>query len=287
MKVLILGGGYTGQRLAQLLAAQSIPVLGTTRSGHWPLDLACLAFDAGATPPLLPDPRALAGVTHVLSTIPPLSDGRDPVLATLLPLLQTLPLQWCGYLSTTGVYGDTQGAWVDEDSPLQSTNRRSQQRIAIEAQWLTTGLPAHIFRLPGIYGPGRSSFDRLRRGDNQRLLKPGHVFCRIHVDDIAAALWASLQNPNPGRMYNVSDDLPCEPALLLEEAARLMGLELPPPQPFDAVELSPMAASFWSECRRVRNDRLKHELGVQLRYPSYREGLAAIWAAEQASVDPP
>ncbi|WP_126147164.1 SDR family oxidoreductase [Synechococcus elongatus] len=280
MKVLILGGGYTGQRLAQLLAAQSIPVLATTRSGQWLLDEPCVTFDAGSTPPLLPDPAALAGVTHVLSTIPPLGDGGDPVLSTLLPTLQYLSLQWCGYLSTTGVYGDTQGAWVDEDSPLQSTNRRSQQRIAIEAQWLASGLPAHIFRLPGIYGPGRSSFDRLRRGDNQRLLKPGHVFCRIHVDDIAAALWASLQQPNPGRIYNVSDDFPCEPALLIEAAAQLMGVELPPPLPVDAVELSPMAASFWSECRRVRNDRLKQELGVQLRYPSYREGLAAIWAAE-------
>nr|WP_323368514.1 SDR family NAD(P)-dependent oxidoreductase [Synechococcus elongatus] len=217
MKVLILGGGYTGQRLAQLLTEQGIPVLATTRSGQWPLNSPCLTFDASATPPLLPDPEVLAGVTHVLSTIPPLSDGRDPVLATLLPTLQQLPLQWCGYLSTTGVYGDTQGAWVDEESPLQSTNRRSQQRIAIEAQWLASGLPAHIFRLPGIYGPGRSSFDRLRRGDNQRLLKPGHVFCRIHVDDITAALWASMQHPNPGRIYNVSDDCPCEPALLLEE----------------------------------------------------------------------
>lgn len=281
MKVLILGGGYTGQRLAQLLTEQGIPVLATTRSGQWPLSLPCLTFDASTTPPLLPDPEVLADVTHVLSTIPPLSDGRDPVLATLLPTLQQLPLQWCGYLSTTGVYGDTQGAWVDEESPLQSTNRRSQQRIAIEAQWQASGLPAHIFRLPGIYGPGRSSFDRLRRGDNQRLLKPGHVFCRIHVDDIAAAVWVSMQHPNSGRVYNVSDDCPCEPALLLEEAARLMGLELPPAQPFDAVELSLMAASFWSECRRVRNDRLKQELGVQLRYPSYREGLAAIWAARQ------
>ncbi|WP_338441240.1 SDR family oxidoreductase [Synechococcus elongatus IITB4] len=282
MKVLILGGGYTGQHLAQLLTEQAISVLATTRSGQWPLNLPCLTFDASTTPPLLPEPEVLAGVTHVLSTIPPLSDGRDPVLATLLPTLQQLPLRWCGYLSTTGVYGDTQGAWVDEESPLQSTNRRSQQRIAIEAQWQASGLPAHIFRLPGIYGPGRSSFDRLRRGDNQRLLKPGHVFCRIHVDDIAAALWASMQHPNPGRIYNVSDDCPCEPALLIEEAARLMGLELPPAQPFDAVELSPMAASFWSECRRVRNDRLKQELGMQLRYPSYREGLAAIWAAEQS-----
>ncbi|AZB71692.1 SDR family oxidoreductase [Synechococcus elongatus] len=282
MKVLILGGGYTGQHLAQLLTEQAISVLATTRSGQWPLNLPCLTFDASTTPPLLPNPDILAGVTHVLSTIPPLSDGRDPVLATLLPTLQQLPLQWCGYLSTTGVYGDTQGAWVDEESPLQSTNRRSQQRIAIEAQWQASGLPAHIFRLPGIYGPGRSSFDRLRRGDNQRLLKPGHVFCRIHVDDIAAALWASMQHPNPGRVYNVSDDCPCEPALLIEEAARLMDLELPPAQPFDAVELSPMAASFWSECRRVRNDRLKQELGVQLRYPSYREGLAAIWTAEQS-----
>lgn len=282
MKVLIFGGGYTGQRLAKLLATHSVPVIGTTRSGQWPLDLPCMAFEASDRGHTFADPSLLADVTHVLSTIAPLQDGHDPVLASLLPDLQQAPLQWCGYLSTTGVYGDTQGAWVDEESPLNASNRRSQQRIAIEAQWQASGLPAHIFRLPGIYGPGRSSLDRLRKGDNQRLIKPGHVFCRIHVDDIAAAIWASMQQPRAGRIYNVSDDYPCEPALLLEEAARLLGRELPPPLPFDAVELSPMAASFWSECRRVRNDRLKQELDVQLRYPSYREGLAGIWAEEAA-----
>jgi nucleoside-diphosphate-sugar epimerase len=229
--------------------------------------------------PLSPD--ALEGVTHVVSTIAPDSQGIDPVAASLMPLLRSRScLKWFGYLSTTGVYGDTQGAWVNEESPLNPQNARSQHRATIEATLLRSGLPAHIFRLPGIYGPGRSILDKLRAGTAQHVYKPGHVFSRIHVDDIVQTLWKSMRAPHPGSVYNVADDEPSESGDLLKEAAALLNILPPVAQPYSQASLSPMAASFWSECRRIRNDKIKQMLGVQLAYPTYREGLRAILATE-------
>jgi nucleoside-diphosphate-sugar epimerase len=282
MKVLILGCGYTGQRLAQWLAHQKIAVSGTNRSGT-PIEglnipVFPFVYASSATTPL---PReALEGVTHVLSTIAPDPQGIDPVAASLMPDLQRAALTWFGYLSTTGVYGDTQGEWVDEESSLHPQNVRSQHRVAIEATFLHSSLPAHIFRLPGIYGPGRSILDKLRRGTAQHIRKPGHVFSRIHVDDIVQTLWQSMRSPNPDTIYNVADDEPSEPSTLILEGAKLLNLPPPVAQPYEQIQLNPMAASFWSECRRIRNHRIKQALGVKLTYPTYREGLRAILSAE-------
>ncbi len=288
MKVLILGCGYTGQRLAQWLTHQQIEVTATNRTGASIQDLSipifpficATGFDAV---PL--SATALENVTHVLSTIAPDSQGIDPVAASLMPLLKSSAhLQWFGYLSTTGVYGDTQGAWVDEESAVNPQNVRSQHRVTIEATFLTSGLPAHIFRLPGIYGPGRSIFDKLRAGRAQHIYKPGHVFSRIHVDDIVQTLWKSMRSPHPGAIYNVADDEPSESGDLLKEAATLLNIVPPAAKLYSQVSLSPMAASFWSECRRIRNHKIKQVLGVQLAYPSYREGLQAILATEAAAM---
>lgn len=277
MKVLILGCGYTGSRLAHLLINQKVPVGLTTRNGERPasLDAPCFVFSDDV--PLLPD-QALAGVTHVLHSIPPDEQGIDPVAAYVLPILEKARLQWFGYLSTTGVYGDVQGAWVDEQTPVHPQQYRSQQRVASEQKFLQSALPTHIFRLPGIYGPGRSVFDRLKTGKAQRIIRPGHVFSRIHVEDIVGTLWASMNRPNPPSIYNVADDEPTEPSHLLEEASKLLGVESPAAVSFDQAALSPMATTFWSECRRVSNRKIKTELGVVLKYPTYREGLRAIFS---------
>ncbi|MGB8699207.1 MAG: SDR family oxidoreductase, partial [Thermosynechococcaceae cyanobacterium] len=225
MKVLILGCGYTGKRLAQALVRNQVDVQGTNRSGS-PLaglniPIFPFAYNTGETITPLPE-AALTGVTHVLSTIAPDSQGIDPVAASLMPTLLRSPLTWFGYLSTTGVYGDTQGAWVDETSPLNPQNTRSQHRVSIEATFLKSGLPAHIFRLPGIYGPGQSILDKLRSGTAHHIDKPGHVFSRIHVDDIVQTLWASMRSPHPGSIYNVADDEPSEPSTLIVEGAKLL-----------------------------------------------------------------
>ncbi len=282
MKVLILGCGYTGKRLAQRLASQSVEVYVTNRTGNAIADLSApvFAFDySTGNAKLLPD-AAFQDVTHVLSTIAPDAQGIDPVAASLMPTLQRLNLDWFGYLSTTGVYGDTQGAWVAEESPVKSQNLRSQHRVNIEATFLKSGLPAHIFRLPGIYGPGRNIFERLRAGTANHIYKPGHVFSRVHADDIAQALELSMRSPKPGSIYNIADNEPSEPSTLILEGSKLLGIAPPPAQSLDLATLSPMAASFWQECRRVGNRKMKQELGVQLIYPTYREGLAACLSEE-------
>ncbi len=278
MKVLILGSGYTGQRLAYWLLERQISVLLTTRTGS-PipgLGAQSYAFAYGEKTQVLAA-EVLEGVTHILSCIPPAKDGVDPVVALLLHTLQSLDLQWFGYLSTTGVYGDSQGAWVDETSELKPSNLRSQHRVNIESKFLSSTVPAHIFRLPGIYGPGRSIFERLQSGKAKHIHKPGHVFSRIHVDDIVQTVGTSMLKPNPGNIYNVADDEPTEPSCLILEAHRLMEITPPPVVPFEPSQMSPMAASFWNECRRVRNQKIKTDLGIKLLYPTYREGLQAIW----------
>ncbi len=286
MKVLILGCGYTGSRLAQLFQQQGVTVNLTTQSGIAPVGVSapCFAFSCdSAGEKFSLDPEALQAVTHVLTTIPPDRQGVDPVVHCLLSDLEQLKLAWFGYLSTTGVYGDTQGAWVDETAPTNPQHGRSRQRVAAETSFLKSSLPAHIFRLPGIYGPGRSTFDRLREGKAQRIDRPGHVFSRVHVDDIVQTLWRSMQQPTPGEIYNICDDEPSESSSLITEAADLLGIQPPDLIPFSEVQLNPMAASFWSECRRVANRKIKDKLGVKLLYPSYREGLRAIWQQEIAS----
>ncbi|MEM7399129.1 MAG: SDR family oxidoreductase, partial [Pseudomonadota bacterium] len=189
-------------------------------------------------------------------------------------------LEWVGYLSTVGVYGDQQGAWVSEETPPKPNSARTEARVAAEQAWLDfgaeTGVPVHIFRLAGIYGPGRSVFDKLMAGTARRINKQGQVFSRTHVDDIASVLEASIAQPRGGAIYNVADDEPAAPGDVVAYAARLIGMEPPPEIDFEDANLPPMVRSFYEGSRKIGNARIKSELGVQLRYPTFREGLAAL-----------
>jgi nucleoside-diphosphate-sugar epimerase len=268
--IFIFGLGFSGRVIAQRLMEHGWRVAGTTRSGACDLPgVTVLPFDRDHPLPA----GALDGVDAVLSSVPP-DEAGDPVLDTVtLP-----PVRWAGYLSTTGVYGDHGGGWVDEATPVDPGLPRSRRRAAAERQWLACGLPAHVFRLAGIYGPGRSAMDSVRAGTAKRIVKPGQVFSRIHVDDIAATVLASLARPNPGAVYNVCDDDPAPPQQVIEHACHLLGMEPPPELDWEQAQatLSPMALSFYADNKRVRNDRIKAELGVTLKYPSYREGLSAM-----------
>lgn len=274
MKTLLsLGHGYSASALARLLIPQGWSVIGTTRSRPEGLRA------EGVEPLLWPGDLApaLARASHVLISAAPDANG-DPFLQAARPMIEAARPAWVGYLSTTSVYGDHQGGWVDEDTALNPQSARAVQRVLAERQWLATGLPVHIFRLAGIYGPGRGPFQKVRDGSARRIVKPGQVFSRIHVDDIARVLAASMARPAPGTVYNVCDDDPAPPEDVLAEAARLLGLPLPPEVPFDQAEMTPMARSFYAESKRVRNDRIKTALGVKLAYPDYRSGLAALLA---------
>lgn len=282
--LLSLGHGYSAQALSRLLLPQGWRIIGTTRSSEKAAKLRATGIEPLIWPgtPLAP---ALAQATHLLCSIAPGETG-DPILAAhAMDIAAAAPhLQWAGYLSTTGVYGDHAGGWVDEDCVLAPTTRRGKARVVAEAEWqalaAASGLPLHIFRLAGIYGPGRGPFAKVRDGTARRIIKPGQVFSRIHVDDIAQVLAASIARPAPGTAYNVCDDDPAPPEDVIAHAATLLGLPLPPMMPYDEAEMTPMARSFYAESKRVRNDRIKNDLGVRLLYPGYREGLAALLAAE-------
>ena len=224
--------------------------------------------------------EALNAATHVLLSIPPTAAGDPAFLQFGGVMAQSQSLKWIGYLSTVGVYGDAHGGWVDEETPARPASERGQRRLEAETQWLAlgqrTGKCVMIFRLPGIYGPGRSPIDDLKAGIERRIVKPGLVFNRIHVADIASALEAGIARPSAGRVYNVTDDEPAPPQDVVAYAADLLGLAPPPGLEFATAELTPMARSFYSESKRVKNSRLKNELGVQLAFPTYREGLKSL-----------
>ncbi len=275
------GHGYVAQALGQALLADGWQVFGTTRDASRADALA----NTSVTPLLWSDEGAIRAAmgqaSHLLASAAPGPQG-DPVLAAFGPAIAAAAprLRWAGYLSTTGVYGDHQGAWVDEDTPLTPSTARGQARVLAEAEWQAlTALPLHIFRLAGIYGPGRGPFAKLRAGTAQRIVKPGQVFSRIHRDDIVRVLRASMAHPNPGRMYNLCDDDPAPPQDVIGHAAQLLGLPMPPEIAFDQADLGPMARSFYAESKRVSNARIKQELGVSLAYPTYRQGLASLFAA--------
>ncbi|TXM92872.1 SDR family oxidoreductase, partial [Methylobacterium sp. WL122] len=224
-------------------------------------------------------PADLAAADALLVSVPPDRDG-DPVLRRFRDDIARSRIGWIGYLSTIGVYGDHDGAWIDEATPATPKSARSQGRLAVENAWLSlgaeTGKAVQVFRLSGIYGPGRNPIVKLRDGRSQRIVKAGQVFNRIHIDDIAATLLASLDRPRNGAVYNVTDDEPAAPQTVTEYAARLTGLPLPPEVDFETADLSPMARSFYGENKRVRNRLIREELGVELAYPTYREGLQAL-----------
>ncbi|MGB0497737.1 MAG: SDR family oxidoreductase [Rubricella sp.] len=280
--LLSIGHGYSARHLAPLLQDEGWRIIGTTRSP----EKAEILRAEGIEPVLWPgeDLSEWFGVaTHLLTSVAPGEHG-DPVLREYADALRAETFDWVGYLSTVGVYGDRQGGWVDETSDLRPATARGQARVEAEAEWAALGLPLHVFRIAGIYGPGRGPFAKIRRGTARRIVKPGQVFSRIHVEDIAAVLHASIHQPHPGGIYNLCDDEPAPPEDVVAHAADLLGVERPPEIPFDEAEMTPMAASFYAESKRCSNRRIKEELGVSLRYPTYREGLAAILEAEgQAS----
>lgn len=287
-KLLIsFGHGYSAQALARRLPPQGWRIVGTTRSE----DKADALRSSGIEPVLWPqeaDALPLEQASHVLASAAPSAEG-DPVLARLRDrIADAAPrLRWVGYLSTTAVYGDHQGGWVDETTPLTPASRRGSWRVAAEAEWRAIpDLPVHVFRLAGIYGPGRGPFAKVRSGTARRIVKPGQVFSRIHVDDIAQVLDASMQHPDPGAVYNLCDDAPAPPQDVIAHAAALLGLPVPPAIPFDEADLTPMARSFYGENKRVRNTRIKTELGIDLLYPDYKTGLQALLDAPQTADRP-
>jgi hypothetical protein len=280
------GLGYTALALGRRLAASGWVVTGTCRT----TERQALLRESGLSAVLFDrnrpvDATALSGATHLLVSVAP-DAASDPVLAQHGGDIGTLggQLSWLGYLSTTGVYGDRGGEWVDEAAALQPTGARGRRRVAAEQGWLglwrDRRVPVHIFRLAGIYGPARSPFDALRAGTAKRIDKPGQVFSRIHVEDLASVLLASIERPHPGAVYNVCDDNPAPPEAVVAHAAQLLGVQPPPLVPLEGAGLSPMARSFYDDNKRVSNRLIKTELGVRLRYPDFRAGLAAILADE-------
>lgn len=282
-RLFCFGLGYTALRLARQCLAKGWPVAGTSRTAAGCAALAAEGITAYrfASDHPLDDEAVLSGVTHLVTSIPPDADG-DPVLRHHGQALGSpADLAWAGYLSATSVYGDTGGAWVDESAICAPTTDRGRGRVAAEAEWLSrcdeAGLPVHVFRLAGIYGPGRSALDQLRAGRARRIDRPDHLFSRIHVDDIVTVLLASMANPDPGAIYNVCDDLPAASADVVGFAAELLGIEPPPLVAFDDAGLSPMARSFYADNRLVSNKRIKTDLGIRLTYPDYRAGLRQVF----------
>lgn len=281
MKTLLcIGHGYSATALSRRLIPQGWHVIGTTRSADKARRLEAMGVEALVWPGDIS--QALARATHLLSSVGP-DEAGDPVIRDLGPAIAARSWDWVGYFSTTAVYGHHNGAWVDETTALTPATARGAARVRAEADWAALGLPLHIFRLAGIYGPGRGPFEKVRDGTARRIFKPGQVFSRVHVEDIAQVVEASLHQPNPGAIYNVCDDDPASPEDVLSLAATLLGLPEPPMVPYEDAEMTPMARSFYAENKRVRNDRIKRELGVRLIYPTYREGLQALLAAEKAA----
>lgn len=282
-RLFIFGLGYSGLEIARLAKSQGWTVAGTVTGAEKAARLGAGGIEAHVFDGSAPLPAAAFGdSSHVLCTVAPGRAG-DPALRLCRPLLKQA--RWLGYLSTTGVYGDHGGGWVDENTPPKPGQSRSIERLAAEHGWQALALEAGnsltIFRLPGIYGPGRSTLDQVKAGTARRIDKPGQFFSRAHVADIAATVLKAMAAPHAGGIYNVADDLPVSTGEVVAFACELLGLPVPPSIPWAeaAPAMSDMARSFYSESRRVRNERIKRDLGVVLRYPTYREGLRAIAAA--------
>ncbi len=282
-KLFCFGLGFSARLVANHLRDEGWQVAGTTRSA----DKAEILRAQGIEPYIFSDDTpvadirsALDGVTHVLISTPPGGNG-DPVLAHHGGDLAALPEgTWVGYLSTTGVYGDRDGAVVSEDDDLLPSGKRGRRRVAAEKAWFDLGrrhgLCVQSFRLAGIYGPGRNALETVRSGRARRVVKSGQIFSRIHVEDIAQTVLASIKHPNAGAAYNVCDDDAAPPQDVIAYACGLLGIDPPPEEGFDAAKLSPMAASFYEDNKRVANGRIKTELGVKLRFADYKAGLRAL-----------
>ncbi|MCE2474312.1 MAG: SDR family oxidoreductase [Alphaproteobacteria bacterium] len=281
-KLFCFGFGYSARALASRLGGPLWRIGGTCRRARQcallrKLGIESAVFDGEGS---MSPSDAFDGASHVLLSVPPDANG-DPVLRWLRHnMADPNSIKWVAYLSTTGVYGDQGGAWVDETSPLRPTSDRAKNRVTAEDAWLgwgaRHGVAVQVFRLAGIYGPGRSALERVRQGTAQRIRKPGHLFSRIHVDDIANVLAASIARPQAGAVYNVCDDEPAASSDVVAYACTLCSITPPPEIPFAEAELSPAARSFWTDNRRVRNDLIKRQLGVELAFPNYRTGLRSI-----------
>ena len=288
-RLFAFGLGFSAQELASRLAAQGWSIAGTAREDPKLSQLRACGYEvtrfAGGTRNA-ELPALLRGTTHLLHSIPPGRDG-DPVLACYRDEIAGLgTLEWIGYLSTVGVYGDQQGRWVDERTEPKPNSERTEARVKAEAEWLAfgeeIGVPVHVFRLAGIYGPGRSVFEKLAEGTARRINKGGQVFSRIHVTDIGGVLEASIAKPRAGAIYNVADDEPAAPGDVVAYAAEMMGVEPPPEIDFEDADLSPLARTFYQGSRRIGNALIKSELGVKLRYPTFREGLVSLMPRESS-----
>ena len=278
----VFGLGYSANAFAAVLRETGTRISATCRSAEKQVALIAQGIDAHVFDrdhPLDNAGRAaLDQASHLLSSVPP-DDKGDPVIDLhAQDILKAAPFDWIGYLSTTGVYGDFDGEWVDETAPMAPSGTRGQRRVDAEAAWfaLAQAGPVHSFRLAGIYGPGRSALDTVRQGRARRVVKPGQVFSRIHIDDITNILLASAARPNPGAAYNCCDDEAAPPQDVITYACDLLGVTPPPEIPFEEADLSPMAKSFYRDNKRVSNTRIKEELGVTLRWPNYRDALTAM-----------
>lgn len=282
--LLCVGLGYSAERVAARLAADGWQLTGSSRGEAGCARISSLGyqaarFDGAAASTELR--TVLRETTHLIVSAAPDAEG-DPLLRRHTLDIQDAPrLGWIGYLSTVGVYGDHQGAWIDEATIPAPITERGRRRVEAEQQWLalassTRSSTVQVFRLAGIYGPGQNQIEALRRGEAKRIVKPGQVFNRIHVDDIAGAVIAGIGHPEAGGLFNVTDDEPAPPDEVIVYAAGLLGIVPPPAIPFETAELSPMAKSFYGEVKRVSNERLKRDLGWRPLYPTYREGLAAL-----------
>ncbi|MGB0684153.1 MAG: SDR family oxidoreductase [Magnetovibrionaceae bacterium] len=293
-KLFCFGFGYSAQALAKRLKAEGgWTIAGTVRSEASKAALEAEGYEIhlfDRDHPLEEPDDLFVGVTHVLSSVPPDGDegSGDPVVDCHgTNLVRAASLDWVGYLSTTGVYGDTRGEEVDETAPLNPSSPRSARRVRAEEAWMDLkrqrNVPVHVFRLPGIYGPGRSVFDQIREGRAKRIDKPGHLFSRIHVDDIAKGLHLSMNKPDAGHVFNLTDDQPAPPAYVTFHACQMIGMPAPPLIPFETAraDMTPMGLSFWSDNRRVSNEKIKRVLGFELDYPTFKEGLEAVLRSER------
>ena len=279
-QVLLLGAGYTAKALIPALLARGYAVTATSRSPQTleGLGVQAIMFNTKPTPELR---KALAQAHIIISSIPP-KEGCDPIIQSLAgDFRQHAPnIEWAGYLSATSVFGDRDGQWVFENELLKPGTQRGKDRVSAELDWMESGAPVHIFRLAGIYGPGRNPFDKIRNGTARAVIKPGHIVNRIHVNDIVSVILAAIDRPDPVQVFNIADDTPAPPQDVLDFAADLIGEKRPPHLPLETADISPMARSFYKDNKRVSNARAKAFFEWTPQYPDYISGLKAVLAAE-------
>jgi nucleoside-diphosphate-sugar epimerase len=290
-RLFCFGYGYSCEYLARTLKSDGgWEIAGTTRDPEKKKSMRTAGVETymfSGDASLVDARQFLEGTTHLLISTPPDDQGDPAFRHHADDVLGIDGLRWVGYLSSTSVYGDRDGGWVDEESELRPNSKRGSRRAKAEDQWLTLwkdeGLPVHIFRLAGIYGPSRSALDAVRAGVSRRIDKPGHAFSRVHIDDIVQVLLASMSQPNPGRVYNVCDDEAAPSHKLIALACEMLGMSVPALIPYEQADLAPMTRSFYSDNKRVKNERIKKELGITLRHPDFRSGLEACLAQEAAA----